>query len=70
MPEPLDTRAENPLKSQDFSGFSMQIVRFSKKRYSLIIAAQSLRCGFDKLEFDELSIMLRCDSKFFALLDC
>jgi len=29
----------------------MQIVRFSKKRYSLIIAAQDLRCGFDKLEF-------------------
>ena len=47
---------ENPLKSYDFSGFSMQIVRFSKKRYSLIIVAQSLRCGFGKLEFALLSI--------------
>ena len=28
----------------------MQVVRFSKKRYSLIIAAQDLRCGFGKLE--------------------
>ena len=36
----------------------MQIVQFSQKRYSLFLAAQNLHCGFGKLEFDELSIML------------
>ena len=41
---------ENPLKSCNFSGFSTQIVRVSQKRYSLIIAAQDLRCGFGKPE--------------------
>ena len=36
----------------------MQIVQFSQKRYSLFLAAQNLHCGFGKLEFDVLSIML------------
>lgn len=42
---------ENPLKSCDFSGFSHENCLIFAKSYSLIIAAQDLRCGFDKLEF-------------------
>ena len=40
----------------------MQIVRFSKKRYSLIIAAQSLRCGFGKLEVIDFFVRYLTDS--------
>ena len=54
------TRTRKPAEIARFQRvFYVNCLSFAK-RYSLIIAAQDLHCGFGKLEFDELSIMLRC----------